>query len=337
MRRFIFFTGALFTITFSRAQNVGYTVISDDPNSIKPAAVSIDPFYADTWGTNVTLGFGVRADAMLLGRFGVNVDFRRAYLDMNARDHMDESLPTPEKGLKKMRVFEVGGSFSLIDRTGSKSLKVVLSQTSSTVGNTKYTNTKYIMVPGNVRRILQVRAGLSNVRTAMDVQDGLGEGSSFRATSQEDTSSFTFGGFGYSVDGSATYGAYSMMNLIVLHGGISFRHITNLLLQTDDYGQKGNVGYYDFYVDAMMAPGIIFSDIQTVGGQTWDLSSSEIKRLGWRMGLTFRSSSRSFLTYKCELGSRPGFRGEKSMIGPNSFLLLSMGWSIPFRAKFLGS
>ncbi|MGV3630462.1 MAG: hypothetical protein ACO1O6_04625 [Bacteroidota bacterium] len=337
MKRLTLIAGTIFTSSWMWAQNVSYKVTTDDPYGIKPAAVSIDPFYADTWGTNITLGFGVRADAMLIKRFGVNVDYRRAYLDINARSHADGSLPTPAKELKKMQVLELGGSFSLIDRDKSKSLKVVLSQTSYTSGNTKYTNTKYIMVPGTVRRIFQVRGGISSVRTAFDVQDGMGEGRSFTATLKDDTTSFTFGDFGNSVDGSATYGAYSMMNLIVLHGGISFKSITNLLVQTDDYGQKGNVGYYDAYVDALLAPGIIFSDVQTVGGKTWELSSSEMKRIGWRFGLTFRSSSKSFLTYKFECGSRPGFRGEKSMIGPNSFLLISMGWSIPFRAGFLGS
>ncbi len=338
MKRLALLSGTILTTCLAWGQNVNYKVLTDDPYAMKAAAVSIDPFYADTWGTNLTLGFALRGDALLIKRLGVLVDFRRAYLDGNARSHADGSLPIAEKGLKKFQYLELGGAFSLIDRSSSKSLKVVLSQTSWTSGNTKYTNTKYIMVPGTVRRIFQVRAGLTNMRTAFDVQDDSGEGRTFRATSQEegDTTSFAFGDFGNSVDGSATYGAYPMMNMTVLNAGISYKSITNLLIQTDEYGQKGNVGYYDVYVDALLAPAIVFSDIRTVGGKIWDLSSSDMKRTGWRAGISFRSSSKSFLTYKFEFGSRPGFKGEKSMIGANSFLMLSMGWSIPFRTKFTG-
>lgn len=333
MKKILFTACCTLCILMTKAQDVNYKILTDDTYGLKNASVCLDPFYADTWGTNVTLGFDVRADYMLINIASFNAEFRNAYLDMNARDHFDGSLPMAKNGLKKMKYLELGGAFNLVDKTRDASLKVVLSSTSYTVGNTRYTNTKYIMVPGQRRTILQVRGGLTTSTTAIDMGDEDEIAPNFKATAKGDTTSFVFGSFGEDVDGSAIYGGYTMMRMVNLHAGFSLKRITNLIISTDNYGNRSNASLNDLYLDVLFAPVVSFSDVKTVGGKEWDISNTDMKRLGWRAGWSTRSSSRSFLTYKFEFGSRPGFRGKKSLIGSNAFLFLSMGWSIPFRAN----
>ncbi|HQQ93142.1 MAG TPA: hypothetical protein PLQ93_01200 [Bacteroidia bacterium] len=326
---------AFITVLGMHAQDVSYTVKNDDPYDIRNLCISLDPFYADAWGTNANLGFGARADLYLWKLMSVSADFRRAYLDMNAREHVDGSLPKPLEELKKQLYLEAGAQLTFFERSKERDLKVVLSSSSSSSGRYTTTHTRYIMVPGTLRKVKQLRAGLISSRTAIDIQDaGEDPDNTFSAKQVGDTASFKFGPYGKSVDGSPIYGGYTMMNLYMVYGGISAKRITNLILDTD-YGRKGNEFIYDFYLDVLYAPIIKFKNVYTVGGKEWEVSSSDVKNLGWRFGVSARRSVRSFMSYRMELGSRPGFVGGQGVLATNLYLMITFGWSIPIKIKAL--
>src|SRR5690606_23889849 len=128
------------------AQKVNYRITKDDPNNIKPISISLEPFYADVYSTNMTLGFSLRADALILKRMEARGDFRRAYLDMSGGE-TNKSYPYPKNDAKPALYFEGGVSLFFTNRTKKVNTKLVLSQ--NTFGN--YTFTRYIMIPATKR------------------------------------------------------------------------------------------------------------------------------------------------------------------------------------------
>ncbi len=319
------------------SQSVSYRTTEDDPLDIKNLSISLDPFYADAWGTNTTIGFGVRADLYFRQLLSFNFDLRRAYLDMNAREHEDAALPKPNEDLKKHLYIEAGGQFSFIDRTKSKDLKVVLSSSSSSSGRYTTTNTKYIMVPGTLRKVKQLRFGFITTRAAIDLSDATGDGASFKATSTVNSANtFTIGSFSNSVDGSPTYSGYSMMNYSGIYAGIGAKRITNLQVDTD-YGMKSHALCVDLFADVVYAPILNFADVYTTGGTAWELSNEDVTHIGWRIGASVRSSAKSRFSYRTELGTRPGFRGGEGLLTTNIYIMITMGWSIPFKIPGLNS
>lgn len=322
---------SLIVASITKSQQVDYTVQTNNPYDIKNVAVHLDPFYVDGWGTNTTIGFGFRADMQLRKMLSFNMDFRTSYLDIMGREHEDELLPQPSKGLKKHYFIELGGQFTLLDFKKDRNLRVVLK--SNTYGRTTITN--YIMVPGTRRTMLQVRGGFMNYGSAFKASDG--RDSMLLVSVNNADNKVKIGQFGTLTDGSPTYEAYSMMNITNLYAGLSIKMITNLILETnyERGGKKSNAHLYDLYADVTLAPVVAISNVSTVGGAEWELRPEAKKLVGWRAGLTYRSSSRSFLSYRMEVGSRPGFRGKSGFLGANNYLLVTLGWTIPFKISAL--
>jgi hypothetical protein len=330
-------TAILLTVSYvSYSQQLSYKVLKDEPDKIKNFTLHLDPFYADAWSTNTTLGFGVRADAMIMKRLSANVFFRKAYLDMNARSHADGSLPKPKNGFSKMTYFEPAVSFHIIDKLKKRSVKVVLSSSTSYSGNYKTTSTKYIMVPGTVRKIRGVRGGLFFVNTAIDMD----QGEAIKTwTAKNGNETVTFGEFGTRVHGSAIYNGYSQMRQVALFGGLTFKSITNLQTEVEGYSKtRGNYNFYDFYVDVMYAPILSYQDVKFADGTNFSLSNSSNNRTGWRAGVLWKNASHTFLSYGFEFGQRPGYAGsDKGFLNSRSFLNMVMGISIPYNLKFIKS
>jgi hypothetical protein len=273
---------------------------------------------------------------MIMKRLSANVFFRKAYLDMNARSHADGSLPKPKNGFSKMTYFEPAVSFHIIDKLKKRSVKVVLSSSTSYSGNYKTTSTKYIMVPGTVRKIRGVRGGLFFVNTAIDMD----QGEAIKTwTAKNGNETVTFGEFGTRVHGSAIYNGYSQMRQVALFGGLTFKSITNLQTEVEGYSKtRGNYNFYDFYVDVMYAPILSYQDVKFADGTNFSLSNSSNNRTGWRAGVLWKNASHTFLSYGFEFGQRPGYAGsDKGFLNSRSFLNMVMGISIPYNLKFIKS
>ncbi|MCB9252932.1 MAG: hypothetical protein H6605_10725 [Flavobacteriales bacterium] len=317
---------------FSFSQTHSYKILKDDPSNPKRFTIHLDPFYAEAWGTNITLGYGVRGDVLLTKRLSLNGAFRKAYLDMNARSHFDGSLAVPKNDFNKLTYMEASGSLHLIDKIKKKPLKVVLSSSTTYSGNYKYTHTKYIMVPGSVRRITGIHGGVSFLNTAIDFDEGDAI-STWKATQGNET--VTFGDYGKTVHGSSVYNGYSQMRTATLFGGLTLKSITNLATKVEGYSKtKGNFSYVDFFADVMFAPVLSYQDVKFKDGTTFKLENNSNKRTGWRIGMSWKNPTKTYLSYSFEFGQRPGYEGEKKgVLNNRTYLNLVMGWSIPFNLK----
>ena len=329
------FTALILSFTYvSFSQQLSYKILKDEPDKVKNFTLHLDPFYTDAWSTNTTLGFGIRADAMFLKRFSANFTFRKAYLDMNARSHADGSLPQPKNGFSKMTYLEPSLAFHLIDKIKKRNVKVVLSSSTSYSGNYQTTHTKYIMVPGSVRKIRGVRGGLFFLNSALDLDQGDAI-KTWTATNGDEKVSF--GDFGTRVHGSAVYNGYSQMRQLAIFGGLTFKSITNLQTEVEGYSKtRGNYNFSEFYIDYMFAPVVSYQDVKFADGTNFKLSNSTTKRTGWRAGLLWKNASKTFLSYGFEFGQRPGYAGnDKGFLNSRSFLNLVMGISIPYNLKII--
>lgn len=324
----------LMTSSLAFSQKLRYEILKDEPDKIKNATFHIDPFYADAWMTNITLGFGLRADVMLKKRLSGNLFFRRAYADINARTHADGDLAYPKRGFKKLTYFEPVVNYHVIDKLKKKSVKVVISSSTSYSGNYKTTTTKYIMVPGTVRKIRGVRGGFYFLNSAIDMDQGDAT-STFEA--KNDTNIVKFGSYGDRVHGSPIYNAYTQMNQIAVFGGITFKSITNLQTKIDGYRKtRGNYGFYDFYFDLMFAPVLHYQDIKFKDGTIYSVKNNSNKRTGWRTGILWKLVNKPYMSYGFEFGSRPGYAGEdKGILNSRFFMNMFMGVSIPYNLKFI--
>lgn len=319
----------------AKAQSISYKVIEDDVKNLKPLTVNLYPFYADAYGVNITMGW--QASAMLdLGRLSFQADYRRAYpkFDINYAVNVDNDLVVAKNGQKPFSRFEAVAQFNFSDRSLDRNLRVVLSSSSYTVGNTRYTNTKYISVPGTKRRKTGLRGGVYWMNTAIDFGDlrTVGEANQFPVYAVSKTDSkdtLKFGTYGDRVDGSSIYSGNSMNNVVSLFGGISFQSITNLYIRADGYGKRKNSAMSDIYIEGMFAPVIAVSDVVTKGGKVWNLEAREKTHWGWRFGWYYKAPSNKFgICYKSEFGVRPGLKGDA--LG-RIFIDIAMGLDIPFK------
>ena len=307
-----------------QAQQITYNVVEDDPDRYKPLAIMLDPFYADAHNTNMTLGWSVRADVLLLGRVEGRFDFRKAYLDMEYKDE-DYALPYAKNGLQKHTYMEAGASLFLFTKYKTKNLKITLSKTRS--GN--YETERYFMAPGTVKRLFGVRGGVSYLSSATQIEEKVSI-----VDKSDGNNKVPIGGFGVNADGSATYQIHTQLRTATLYAGLHIKAINRLFVEVDGWGSRGHARYADFYLDALFAPVVSLQDVKTRGGKEWSVEGDGIiQRLGWRAGFSFRSPDRVWLSYKFEFGSRPGYKtGEKLLDNQKAFLMLGMGISLPFKA-----
>lgn len=336
----LFFLIKGFSLT---SQTVQYKTILDDPGKLKPVVISFDILTADTWGTNSFMGYGLRADINILKYGSVHVDYRKAYLDGNAKKPDNLSAA---RQLKKHRSYELGFSFNLFKSEKKKSLDVILSSSTLFYGNKMLISGRSISVPGTKANILQLRGGIANFRAAIDespeydaARDKFDQRTLFLS---KDTASVVVGyGTGY----KGVYGIKAQMRMMLFYAGISWRTITNLVISHTDSknGIASHSNNYNFFADALFGGNPVFSNhseysITDVVAKNfpkntnlteWELSSSKTKKIGWRLGWEAKINNGVGMTYKVEFGSRPGYTGKKGILSPNAYLMLTAGFSIP--------
>lgn len=308
------------------AQKVNYTVVSDNPDRLKYTSLSLEPFYADIHMSNMTLGWNVRADAIILKRIELRADYRRAYMDMNvsAAESQSQYHAYAKNGVKFAQTTELGASLIFRDKTKRKSLRVVLSQ--YRFGNYQITN--FINVPGNVRRMTALRGGAYLLSTSIEFTDDHQEFVKLPNVDRNKPEMAL----------KVANKAIPMMRTGVLYAGLSFKSITSLTIDADGYGNRHNRGYTDFFVDFLFAPIVNFSDVKDTKNEVFEIdpASAAIKRMGWRAGAVFRSPETVALTYKFEFGSRPGFQYSTEFVdNQKAYLLMTIGINIPMRIKKL--
>jgi hypothetical protein len=291
----------------ANAQNISYKVTEDDPYAIKKLGVHIDPYWMDVWGANsLKFGAGARVDYHL-GRLGsIHLDIRKAYLDLGELNTRENTEWVSKSGkFKKFFYIEPHIAFHLSDKVKSQYMNVVLSSNSYSYGGYTYSSSKYISVPGSLRKIIALHAGfysLTSTYNAGAVSSFANNDSILSAVGTKngkDTTLFLPGG------------TYGHITTGVLLAGFSFKKIKNLWINADGYGNAGHTGYTDFYIDLLFAPVIKLSNMLQNAGETneWKIDSEEKKRLGWRLTWAKKKPMRSAVSYKFEIGQRPGLKG----------------------------
>lgn len=309
------FTAIFLLYSFAVSQEITYKVKSDNPES-KVASFSLEPFYMDWWSGDMSLGYSVRADVNILKRIQLKADFRRSYMDL----FLGGELP---KGHKRTWT-ELGGALLIRDKKLDRSIKVVLSSSSYSSGGYTYTNTKYIMVPGTVRKQIGLRAGLLNISSPLS----LGSNNTLK----------TVNPLYYTITGDTTkwpLQAAQQSFIGTIHAGVDFNKIYDLVIYADGYGRRRAAMYSNFYIDGILAPyvGLKNVDATKTNLPNYDkVHSDNIKHWGWRMGWVIRHPNNLFLTYKMEFGSMPGVKTSALSTG---YFVMTIGLNIPMSINAL--
>lgn len=338
--------GALLFITatnISAQKTVGYTVLKDDPNDIKPFYMAFDILSADTWGTNSMMGYGIRSSFTYKGIGSIDLSYRKAYFDLEYQSAKEESTGNT----KKHTALEFGVSLNLLGREKKADIPVVLASEMFFSPKGAFSQKiTYLSVEGTKKWNLQVRGGLArfNVPFAYHYELGDSEGEDPRAFSiVKDTVTWPVGEEeGYTVSnnqGTLFTGITGMMKLNTFYVGLSSRSIRNLWISADGEGVCANTNEFVLFADALLLGGMAVGDGWSIqryhksasaynqdNGWQLEIDKTKLKKMGWRVGFEARKYQNLAMTYKVEFGSRPGLTGKSGIIGNNAYLLLTAGF-----------
>lgn len=303
--------------TYKSGGSTKYKILTDNPDNIKPVIIGFNALVADTWGTNSYMGIGAFVQVNVLKYGSVNIDWKKAYFDM-------------VKGVKNHRGIEIGLAYNLFSFKTDKDMQVVLGSSLSFTQTRRTQYTSYISVPGTAKKIVQLRAGLNNFKTATDNQE-------------------VGGGFNFSLDSNyRVINWKSPLQYNFLYTGISWHTINNLVIQHSGNDLATNCNDYNFFFDVLYNPFNINLDnangyvrLPNGGSQNMGIGEialkpdNKIKNAGWRIGWEARKNNiMGAFTYKVEIGARPGLKNsKKGLLSANSYMLLSAGFTFPAGKK----
>lgn len=325
----LFFISAALAVTSSVvfAQSVSYKVTSDDPAKYKPTAAYIDLFNADTY-LGASIGWGVKLETILLKRIMPYASIKSAYSDISTH-HVVSGYPTSEGGLHKQMIVDLGGVLYLVNKQKSKNLRVVLSSYST--GRT--THTRYIMVPGTIKRMFGVEGGIYYNRKALEFDGDSHDLYTYKAPSGQEVPIEDVGsGSSNPQPAGESYNPLSMTNIASIYGGVHLRKVTSLFIMAEGK-KKSNARVSDLYADLMLAPVVPIKDVIDINGARWGIEpkSGAIRHLGWRVGFSARGVRTLGLQYNFEFGQKPGPKLGKDFMDNGTYISIGMGVSLAFR------
>lgn len=307
--------------SFIQAQQVNYQTIANDPGLLKNLNILLAPAVVDLSATNLMVtGWGLGANYALNDRVKGRFFYARSYkvqdnlaafmFDYNryngVYDYPVNNLATINNNASTF--LELGGSLALSKRLIEQNLKVILSSSSSSSGGYTYTNTKYIMVPGNVLKTVELRAGISSYATYLHFDNETLTASDSSILKSEVISRAD----GQSAGVMPGEGYLMRVNAPGFYAGLSFTTARNLVIQPEKYRkQKVNTGVTDIYVDVLYAP-FIFTNKIEVNGFEYDIEAINdvpIKKrnIALRFGMESTLSRKALgMHYRIEGGIRPG-------------------------------
>lgn len=332
MKIYIYIIIALVTlnVTIMKSQSVSYTYVHNDPYDYKNFSLSIDPLFIDVNGHNgYAYGWGLRAEHMMGKRLLANFDMRTGF-----------GTNLYRKSNKNSRnYFNMEGGLGLIfvNKVRSRNVPIILSQSSSTSGNTRTTTTTKISggVPAKCWLIVALRGGLQQYTNTLDYKNLADTLLNFNGVNYKTAKAdnVVFKDTVNKVDLLQVGG----IALTSIYAGIQFRSIRNMLIDVDGYGYRGSERYSDFYIDVLFAPVIALRDYSNPSGTKYDVKYDEVSHFGWRFGYFLRKPKDQGFSLKFELGSRPGFKAPSNTSVPvnvkNLYFTMSYGLYIPLKLK----
>jgi len=312
--------------------SVNYKVLVDDPDHLMPVVIGFNPLVADVWSTNSYMGIGAFMTINLAKYGSLNVEWIKAYFD--ALGGLPTAYSNTGKRIKNHRGLEIGLAYNLLSFKKSKNMQVVLSSELTFSGTRRTQYTSYIVAPGTAKKMIQLRGGLTSLKSGID--------------------SYDFGKKGFLINNDTVLKVddfYAQVKMMYLYAGISWHTINNLVLQIGENGLSTNCNDYNFFFDVLFMSGaiefptVIYADVfgkstLPVGAiQSANLTlndNSLMRKTGWRLGWEARKNNiRGAFTYKVELGVRPGLLNfRKGLFSANSYMLLSAGFTFPKGKRF---
>lgn len=327
------------TSSLSFAQNVRYKIKKDDPMDCKNLIIHLDPNFSDVYFTDLALGYAVRADWLMNKVMDVSIEWRKPYFDMNWMDVKDFKLKgeqgsgsekdyMPKNGFSQYTYLEPTFRLHFADKVKQGNHRLILSQSSYTSGNYRYTNSKFIDVPGKIRKIKSLEAGIIWLDAPI----------LYSGTFSDKPEAFTFNpkSGGDAIPATEAFGG-TMMQMMTFYGGLSFQSLSNLKALTDQYGVKYSSNWTNFYFDFMYAPVVNFVDVKDAQGAEYEVKNEDISRMGWRLGYSLKNTKGTSWSMKMNLGSRPGFNGEGGILNPRFFMDFNFGIALASKVKLLPS
>ncbi len=292
----------------------------------------------------IDMGWELWSTCDIKKRFRLMTSFRHSYFSMNTPTAISYTLASfsgvqTQKSIGKSWKFEAIGQFNFADYTKNRSVKIILEQYTSGYGSYRTTHTKYIMVPGTVRKSFGVRGGFYNLFSPINIGETKAENGrkAFYGNRSTGTSdSLLFGANTNSGSGVISQsGGYTSMNSLVLAAGLDMRTVTNLVVNTDSYGTRSNRLSSNIYIDVLLA---VFNNYKTMYVSNYnDSSAFDIKPygkrpIGWGFGWQFANPQHAWMSMKMEFGKRPEW---KSNGFSGAFFDFNFGINIPFHIKKL--
>ena len=116
--------------------------------------------------------------------------------------------------------------------------------------------------------------------------------------------------------------------------GFNFKRINNLQINVDGYGRRANKMYMDFFVHLIFAP-VMSARNYTLNDVSYNVKYEDNKRIGWRMGWSFRKPKAQGFSAKFEFGQRPLLatvsKGKFNM--KNMYMMFTYGIYIPVKLE----
>jgi hypothetical protein len=326
MKRILFLSGIFcMSLNLTLAQQVRYKVKIDDPMDFKNFMLHIDPIMADCYLTNITFGVAARADYMVNKVFDLSAQIRKPYFDLNEVALRDDAENTSsngvygKNGIKPMSFME--GTFQLhfLDKIKATNHRIVFFKSTSTSGNYQTTTTKYVDIPGHVRKVKSLRGGAIWMNTSVDFSNSFGVENEYKFTNKNNNAD-TFG-----------FAGGTMMRSVIVYAGLSGQSIANFKVLTDKYGMKYATPWTSLYADFMFAPVLNFADvISNKTNAEYNVENIQIKRTGWRVGYVIRNHKGTSWSMAFNFGARPGIVGEKGITTSRAFFDMNLGISLPY-------
>lgn len=328
-------TRTLFSLN---AQTVTYTTTLDDPNGIRAIQIHLVPFYMNLSRAAVLdMGGELWATADLSKKFRLMTSWRGAYYQIDKPADVSNliatksEIPHTSSNLGLSRKFEAIAQFNFANYTRNRNVKIILEQYATGYGNYPTSQTKYIMVPGTVRKSFGIRGGVYHIYSPINLSETEGENGQpafYAVNTSGPSDTLQFGG--QSNGAYTSYpNVYTSFNSLVLAAGIDMRTVTNLVIDTDSHGSKSNRQSSNLYIDALIALSGNYRELYK-SDMVYSVIPFRKFPIGWRLGWQIANPVRTWISMKFEVGQRPEWRSQNLS---GAFMDFNLGLNIPVRVK----
>lgn len=263
------------SLALSQNEQVSYEVIKDGP--IEPKiSVNLDLFNIDI-NTKISR-LQVDNISFNLGTFGYVMPVNNLGVDFNIHKSWLVTGKLAFKDYPGNFETNLGGFLFFTNREKIKNkTKVVLSSKTSSYNGKSVTSTTFIMVPAKQISRFGVRAGLFQKSGPFNFRD-------------------------YSNDPKDNFDLppafeFVKYNSVGLYGGLMWRKISNIIINTPQFGKCGTSGGTDYYIEALFLPITNFSNLDPE--YTGDKNvTSIVKGLGTESPIGFRMGFKKYQVEK---------------------------------------